>query len=60
MRLKSSDSFILATYALRETDRIVSFLTRDAGKKRGVARGARRTKSAFAGALEPMTEARVV
>ncbi len=60
MRLHSSDSFILGTYALKETDRIVSFLTRDAGKKRGVARGARRSKSVFSGALEPMTEARVV
>ena len=58
--MHSSDSFILGTHALRETDRIVSFLTRDAGKKRGVARGARRPKSAFAGALEPMTEARIV
>ena len=60
MRLHSADSFILGTYALRETDRIVSFLTRDNGKKRGVARGARRAKSAFAGTLEPMTEARLV
>jgi DNA repair protein RecO (recombination protein O) len=60
VRLHTADSFILGTYPLRETDRIVSFLTRDDGKKRGVARGARRAKSAFAGALEPMTEARVV
>lgn len=60
MSLYSSDAFILATYPLREKDRIVSFLTRDAGKKRGVARGARSSRSAFAGALEPMTEARVL
>ena len=60
MRHQSSESFILATYALRETDRIVSFLTRDAGKKRGVARGARRPRSVFSGSLEPMTEARIV
>jgi DNA repair protein RecO (recombination protein O) len=60
VRLHASDSFVLGTHALRETDRIVSFLTRESGKKRGVARGARRPKSAFSGALEPMTEARVV
>ena len=60
MRLHTSESFILGTHALKESDRIVSFLTRDAGKKRGVARGARRPRSAFSGALEPMTEARVV
>ena len=60
VRLHSSDSFILGTYALKETDRIVSFVTREFGKKRGVAKGARRSRSAFSGALEPMTEARVV
>jgi DNA repair protein RecO (recombination protein O) len=60
VRLHSSTAFILGTHALRETDRIVSFLTRDFGKKRGVARGARRPRSVFAGALEPMTEADVV
>jgi DNA repair protein RecO (recombination protein O) len=56
----ASDAFILGTYPLRERDRIVSFLTRDGGKKRGVARGARAPKSAFAGALEPMTEVRML
>lgn len=60
VRHHGSDAFILGTYPLREKDRIVSFLTRDAGKKRGVARGARGPKSAFAGCLEPMTEARVL
>ena len=60
MRHQASDAFILGTYPLRERDRIVSFLTRDAGKKRGVARGSRGPKSAFAGALEPMTEVRVL
>lgn len=56
----ASDAFILVTHALREKDRIVSFLTRDSGKKRGVARGARSARSGFAGLLEPMTEARIV
>jgi len=59
MRHLSSDAFILATYPLREKDRIVSLLTRDSGKKRGVARGVRGARSPFAGLLEPMTEARV-
>ena len=35
------------------------FLTRDRGKKRGVAKGARRARSQFIGALEPMTRAGV-
>ena len=60
MRHSASDAFVLGTYPLREKDRIVSFLTRDAGKKRGVARGARGPRSGFSGALEPMTEVRVL
>jgi DNA repair protein RecO (recombination protein O) len=60
MRHVRSEAFVLATYPLREKDRIVSFLTRETGKKRGVARGARGPRSAFSGALEPMTEIAVV
>lgn len=60
MRHQTSDALILATYPLREKDRIVSFLTRDGGKRRGVARGARSPRNAYAGALEPMTEARLL
>jgi len=41
------------------SDRIVVFLTKDRGKKRGVAKGARRPRSRFTGALEPMTRAGV-
>jgi DNA repair protein RecO (recombination protein O) len=59
MPLYTADALILRTYKLAESDRIVVFLTRDRGKKRGVAKGARRTKSNFAGALEPLTHARV-
>jgi DNA repair protein RecO (recombination protein O) len=57
--LYTADALILRTYKLGEADRIVVFLTRDRGKKRGVAKGARRPRSRFAAALEPMTEARV-
>ena len=59
MPLYSADALILRTYKLGEADRIVVFLTRDRGKKRGVAKGARRTKSNFVGALEPLTQVRV-
>jgi DNA repair protein RecO (recombination protein O) len=59
MPLYSADAIILRTYKLAEADRIVVFLTRDRGKKRGVAKGARRQKSNFVGALEPMTQVRV-
>jgi len=59
MPLYSADALILRTYKLGEADRIVVFLTRDRGKKRGVAKGARRLKSRFVGALEPLTHVRV-
>ncbi len=59
MPVYTSEALILRTYKLGEADRIVVFLTRDRGKKRGVAKGARRAKSRFTGALEPMTRAGV-
>ena len=59
MPLYTADALILRTYKLGEADRIVVFLTRDRGKKRGVAKGARRPRSRFAAALEPLTEVRV-
>ena len=59
MPLFTADALVLRTYKLGEADRIVVFLTRDRGKKRGVAKGARRQRSAFMGALEPLTEVRV-
>jgi DNA repair protein RecO (recombination protein O) len=57
--LFTADALVLRTYKLGEADRIVVFLTRDRGKKRGVAKGARRPRSRFVGALEPLTAVRV-
>jgi len=59
VQLHTSDALILRTYDLGESDRIVVFLTRDRGKKRGVAKNARRSRRRFGGALEPMTFGRV-
>ena len=59
MPLYTADALVLLTYKLGEADRIVVFLTRDRGKKRGVAKGARRPRSRFTGALEPLTEVSV-
>lgn len=59
MPLYTADALVLRTYALGESDRIVVFLTRDRGKKRGVAKSARRSWRRFGGALEPLTEVRV-
>jgi DNA repair protein RecO (recombination protein O) len=59
MPVYTSEALILRTYKLAEADRIVVFFTRDRGKKRGVAKGARRARSRFTGALEPLTRAGV-
>jgi DNA repair protein RecO (recombination protein O) len=59
MPVYTSDALILRTYKLGESDRIVVFLTRDRGKKRGVAKNARQSRRRFGGALEPMTCGRV-
>jgi DNA repair protein RecO (recombination protein O) len=59
MPVYTSEALILRTYKLGESDRIVVFLTRDRGKKRGVAQGARRPRSRYHGALEPLTRAGV-
>jgi DNA repair protein RecO (recombination protein O) len=55
----TTDALILRTYKLGESDRIVVFLTRDRGKKRGVAKNARQSRRRFGGGLEPLTVGRV-
>jgi DNA repair protein RecO (recombination protein O) len=47
---------MLRSYSLKEADKICVFVTRDQGKVRGVAHGARKLKSRFGSALEPFTE----
>ena len=59
MPLYTTEALVLRTYKLGEADRIVVFLTRDRGKRRGVAQGARRMRSRFGGALEPFTRVEV-
>ena len=59
MPLHESDSIILKTYPLAEADRIVVFFSRDYGKIRGVANGARRLNSRFGASLEPLAHSKV-
>lgn len=56
MPIYKTEAFVLRTYALKEADKICVFLTRDQGKVRGVAHGARKIRSRFGSALEPFTE----
>src|ERR1044071_1793203 len=54
-----SEALVLRTYPLREADLVVSFLTRDQGKLRGVARRARRPKGGFGAGLERLSHVRL-
>jgi DNA repair protein RecO (recombination protein O) len=60
MPLHETEAFVLRTYTLKEADKICVFLTRDAGKLRGVAHGARKLKSRFGASLEPFTEVALI
>jgi len=59
MPLFTGEALVLRTYRLGDADRIVVMLTRERGKKRGVARGAVRSRRRFGGALEPFTHVKV-
>jgi DNA repair protein RecO (recombination protein O) len=57
--LHTSEALLLDVRDLHDRDRIVTFLTRERGKKSGVARGARMRHSRFAGQLQPLAKAQV-
>jgi DNA repair protein RecO (recombination protein O) len=58
MSVLTSDSVVLRTWPVHESDLIVSLFTRDYGRLRGVAKAALKSRKRFGGALEPMTLAR--
>ena len=53
-----SEAVVLRTWPVHEADLIVSLFTREAGKIKGVAKSASRSRRRFGGALEPMTHVR--
>ncbi len=59
MPLRETEAIVLRTYRLAEADKIVSLLTRQFGRLRAVAAGARRPKSRYGGALEPLSYIRL-
>src|ERR1700686_3789660 len=59
MPLKESEAIVLRSFPLGESDRLVSFLDRQFGKLRGVARGARLPKSRFGSTLELLSYIRI-
>ncbi|HEX4961472.1 MAG TPA: DNA repair protein RecO [Thermoanaerobaculia bacterium] len=59
MGLQSAEALILDVRDLHDRDRIVTFLTREHGKKSGVAKGARVKHSRFGGQLQPLAKVQV-
>ena len=59
MSLTSAEALLLDVVDLHDRDRIVTFLTRERGKLKGVARGARRKYSRFAGQLQPLAKLQI-
>src|SRR5712672_4613247 len=59
MPVKESEAIVLRGYPLGEGDRLVSFLDRQTGRLRGVARGARLPKSRFGSTLELLSYIRI-
>jgi len=58
--LIKTDAIILATMKYRDTSKIVTFYTKEYGKIKGIAKGARTAKNKFGSALEPMTYSMLV
>lgn len=59
MDLQTAEALVLDVVDLHEFDRIVTFLTRWQGKKRGVTQGARRKFSRFGGQIQPLAKVSV-
>jgi DNA repair protein RecO (recombination protein O) len=54
-----SEAIVIQTYPFGESDLIVSFLARDVGKLRGVAKRARKPKSNFGAGLERLSQVKM-
>jgi DNA repair protein RecO (recombination protein O) len=59
MAVLTTEALVLRGYKLGETSKVVVLLTRERGKVRAVARGARGGKPRYQSALEPLSQVRV-
>jgi DNA repair protein RecO (recombination protein O) len=60
MPLYHSPAIVMHSFNYGESDKIVTFLTKDFGKLRGIAKGARRSKKRFQNALELFTHLKLI
>ncbi len=58
MKQRHDEAYVLGTHELGDADLIVTLLAEQAGRVRGVAPSARKSRRRFGGALEPMTRVR--
>lgn len=56
---RKDEAFLLSSQPLGEADLILTFLSEHAGRLRGVARSARKSRKRFGGSIEPMSHVRV-
>ncbi len=59
MPLRETEAIVLRTYRLGEADKIASLFTRQWGRLKAVAAGARRPKSRYGSSLEPLSYVRL-
>ncbi|MBF0286189.1 MAG: DNA repair protein RecO [SAR324 cluster bacterium] len=55
MKYQTTESIIIKQMDFKESDQIITFLTKDQGKRSGILRGVKKIKSKHAGASEPFT-----
>jgi DNA repair protein RecO (recombination protein O) len=56
MAVRQVKAIILRTRDYSESDRLITFFTRDQGQLTGIAKGARRSKKRFVNTLEPLSQ----
>lgn len=55
-----ADGFVLKSLSYGESDLIVTFYSREFGKIKGIAKGAKRSKKRFANVFEPFSQAHII
>jgi len=60
MAILKTEAILLKSWNFRETSKLLSFYTKDSGKVKMIAKGARSPKSPFKGRLEPLSHVQTV
>lgn len=60
MPLSKTNAIVIRSFNYGESDKIVTFLTEDFGRLKGIAKGARRSKKRFQNVFEPFSHIRLI